>query len=48
MKNNGTVIKVDKARVEAVNRLIIYQAHEAVFSHERSDEVEQAFNQTAK
>jgi hypothetical protein len=47
MKNNGTVIKVDEASVEAVNRLIISQAHEAVFSHERLDAVEHAFNQTA-
>lgn len=47
MKNNGTVFKVDEAKVEAFNRLIISQAHEAVFSHERSDELERAFNQTA-
>lgn len=48
MKNNRTVIKVDEAKVEAVNRLIISQAHQAVFSHERSDELERAFNQTAR
>ncbi|HEU4502622.1 MAG TPA: DUF4238 domain-containing protein, partial [Nitrospira sp.] len=47
MKNNGTVFKVDEVKVEAFNRLIISQAHEAVFSHERSDELERAFNQTA-
>ena len=48
MKNNGTVIKVEEGSVEAVNRLVISQAREAVFSHERLGEVEHAFNQTAR
>ncbi|MGB9182100.1 MAG: DUF4238 domain-containing protein [Pyrinomonadaceae bacterium] len=44
--NNGTLIKVDEAKVEAINKLVMSQAYEAVFSHTRSAGVEQAFNQT--
>jgi hypothetical protein len=45
--DNGTLIKIDEDKVQAINRLIISQAYQAIFSHCLSGELERAFNQTA-
>ena len=42
--DNGTLVRIDETKVDAINRLIISQAYEAIFSDNLSAEVEQAFN----
>jgi len=46
--DDGTLIRIDEGKINAINGLVTSQAYEAIFSHNLSNELEQAFNQLGR